>query len=479
MNVRYFKKDIMGIIAAVIMVFLLSAVIDTRLDMVVFDRNQKMLEDYERINEAVIRYDQSRLSFRLYNRNRDRASLLDYNEAKEDVSSALLKLSPVFGENEETSMNYRIVSQMLEHRDELIDAYVMYSVQGESLSGDLEYILNLSDRISAQMNSLASSYLKQMNRANEENMLWYQKNQAISNGLTFLILLTLIIMILVLSRKVKGKLLEASGVITEIRNRNFSVKSMERTPYEDVNAFIDTMNTMKDEIRDLILQTQDYARSQIQYEKQKRLLAESRMKALQLQINPHFLFNTLSIVIRHIQFGELETSIKLIKETSKILRSSLGKKEGTIPLDDEIELINAYIFIQQLHLKERVEITLDVRKAYGNGIVEVPALVIQPLVENAVMHGMRETTEGGRIDILIMEKSDKVEVVVKDNGLGIEPMILEKIRSGSYEGHIGLLNVVERLELVYNRGDVFTIESSEGEGTRVTLNLYKGREEDV
>jgi len=239
------------------------------------------------------------------------------------------------------------------------------------------------------------------------------------------------------------------------------------------------MNNMKDEIKDLILQTEEHARSQIQYEKQKRLLAESRMKELQLQINPHFLFNTLSIVIRHIQFGELETSIKLIKETSKILRSSLGKRRGTIPLDDEIELLNAYIFIQQLHLKDRVEISLDVRKAYGNEILEVPPLVIQPLVENAVMHGMSETTDGGKIDIMIMEKVDKVEVSVKDNGLGISPDILEKVRSGSYEGHIGLLNVVERLRLIYDRDDVFSIDSNKGEGTTVVLSLYKRREEDV
>jgi len=169
--VRYFKKDIIGILAAVIMVFLVSAVIDTRLDMVVFERNQEMLEDYERINDAVISYDQSRLSFRLYNRNRDKASLEEYKISKADVFSALEELSPVFGNNEETNMNYRIVSQMLEHREELIDAYVLYAVQGESLSEDLEYILSLSDRISAQMNSLASSYLQQMNSVNEENML--------------------------------------------------------------------------------------------------------------------------------------------------------------------------------------------------------------------------------------------------------------------------------------------------------------------
>jgi len=438
-----------------------------------------MLEDYEKINETVISYDQSRLSFRLYNRDRNEGDFGEYEVATLNVIQSLEELSSVFKEDERSNMNYRIVSQMLEHRNEMIRFYENYEVQDKTFSRDLDYIVILSERISAQLNSLTSSYLNQMNDMNEENMIWYQNMQNFSNGLTFLILLSLIVVIFFIARIVKKKLEEAAQVVSEIGNRNFAVENVERTGFKDVNVYIDTMNNMKGEIKDLIAQTEAYTKSQIQYEQQKRMLAESRMKELQLQINPHFLFNTLSIVIRHIQFGEKETSIKLIKETSKILRSSLGKKKGIIPLDDEIELLNSYIFIQQLHLKDRVEISLDVRKAYGNEVLEVPPLVIQPLVENAVMHGMSSMTSGGKIDIRIIERADRVVVEVEDNGKGIPQDIIEKVSSGSYDGHIGLLNVIRRLQFLYDREDVFDIRSEEGKGTTVILNLYKRRAEDV
>ncbi|MFH5835505.1 sensor histidine kinase [Proteiniclasticum sp. C24MP] len=476
---RYFKKDIIAIIVAVILVFLFSAIVDIRLDMEIFDRNRKMLEDYEEINETVMDYDQSRLYFRLYNRDRNANDFAEYQRATDKVTASLEELSSVFREDERSSMNYRIVSQMLEHRSEMIRAYENLEIQDRTLSKDLEYIIILSERVSTQLNSLASSYLNQMNDMNEKNLIWYQNRQNLSNALTFLILLSLIVLTLFIGRAMKKKLLEAAQVVSEIGNRNFQVKNLERTHYKDVNVYIDTMNDMKEEILALIAQTEAYARSQIQYEQQKRMLAESRMKELQLQINPHFLFNTLSIVIRHIQFKEYDTSIQLIKETSKILRSSLGKKKGMIPLDDEIDLLNSYIFIQQLHLKDRVEISLDVRKAYGNEVLEVPPLVIQPLVENAVMHGMSAVTSGGSIDIRIMERADRVEVEVEDNGKGIPQEIIEKVKSGTYEGHIGLLNVIRRLQLLYEREDVFELRSEEGKGTHVKLYLYKRRQKDV
>ena len=476
---RYFKKDIIAIFVAVILVFMISAIVDTRLDMEIFDRNQKMVRDYEKINETVMDYDQSRLYFRLYNRDRNSDDFREYEEATKKVTASLEELSSVFREDERSNMNYRIVAQMLAHRSEMIEAYENLEIQDRTLSRDLDYILILSERVSTQLNSLASSYLNQMNDMNEKNLIWYRNRQNLSNALTFVILLSLVVAMLFIARAMKRKLQEAAQVVSEIGNRNFSVKNMERTHYRDVNVYIDTMNEMKEEIRDLIARTESYARSQIQYEQQKRMLAESRMKELQLQINPHFLFNTLSIVIRHIQFREYETSIQLIKETSKILRSSLGKKQGMIPLDDEIELLNSYIFIQQLHLKDRVEISLDIRKAYGNEVLEVPPLVIQPLVENAVMHGMSQVTSGGRIDIRILEKADRVQVEVKDNGNGIPQEILEKVRTGTYEGHIGFFNVIRRLQLLYERDDVFELRSEEGKGTLVMLYLYKRREKDV
>ncbi len=470
---RNLRKDLSGIFIAVILTFLIATLVDARLDMVIFNRNQTLLINYEKINSAIINYDQAKMSFSLYKRNREEKTLEDYKNFSKEVPNNLKELAPIFVQNEKTQMNYRIVSQMLEHRDEVIDSYVNYIPKSETLSKDLEYIQDLSERISSQMNSLMSSYLNQMNEINAENIAWYSRTQFISNGLAFGTLLFLIMIVLYTVKKLKLKIIEATQLVKEIGEENFAVKNMERTRYLDINVYIDTINNMKEKIEKLITQTQEYARKEIHFEQQKRLLAESRMKELQLQINPHFLFNTLSIVIRHIQFGEHETSIKLINETSKILRSSLGKKKPTIPLDDEIELLKSYIYIQQLHLKDRVEINLDIRKAYGREVVNVPPLVVQPLVENAVMHGMRDITKNGQISITILEKIDEVEIAVHDNGKGISHEVIERIKSGNFEGHIGLLNVINRLQILYNRDDVFEIESDEGRGTLIRLHLFK------
>ena len=137
-----------------------------------------------------------------------------------------------------------------------------------------------------------------------------------------------------------------------------------------------------------------------------------------MQMNPHFLFNTLSLVIRSIQLGERDTSIQLVKAISKILRSSIEINTVSIPLDAEIELLQSYLYIQKLHLKGRVTFCLDVRKSFMDEDVMIPPLTIQPLVENSIQHGLKDRVNGGKVDILITEKPDYIEAVVADNGVG-------------------------------------------------------------
>lgn len=467
------KKDIIGILLSIVLVYLVSAVFDTGLDLIVFRKNEAMIENYEEINRAITRYDLSKVAFRMYNRNRDESRYIEYLREHEEVIRSLDALADKFKENEITQMNYRILSQMLEHRHGMILDYHTLEINQVSLSEDLSYIFILSDRISSQMNTLMSSYLDVVDVTNNENMLWHRKMQALSNGSLFLILISLIMLSGLTVRRVKSKFHEVTFVVKKIGNRGFSVNDVPRTHYQDVNVFVDTMNEMKGEIRELIGQTEAFAQEKILHKQQKRLLAESRIKQLQLQINPHFLFNTLSIIIRHIQLGENENSIQLIKATSKILRSSLANKTLTISLDEEIELLNSYLLIQQIHLMDRVDIVLDIQKAYGNVILKVPPLIIQPIVENAVMHGMKDITEGGKIDITIVERASYVEVMVKDNGPGISEEMADTLLHGELSEHIGIHNVVQRLKLLYERDDVFSINSEPGQGTRVVMKFFK------
>ena len=207
----------------------------------------------------------------------------------------------------------------------------------------------------------------------------------------------------------------------------------------------------------------------------KERLAEAKVRELQMQMNPHFLFNTLSLVVRSIQLGERDTSIQLVKAISRILRSSIEIKTMSIPLDAEIELLQSYLYIEKLHLKGRVTFCLDVRKSFLDKDVMIPPLTIQPLVENSIQHGLKDRISGGKVDILITEKLEYIEVVVADNGVGFPIIDEQKEFSQNVaipKTSIGLNNVRERLKLFYKKEDVLQIERLNGV-TKITLKLYK------
>lgn len=274
-----------------------------------------------------------------------------------------------------------------------------------------------------------------------------------------------------------------TGAATQIMNQNFDSPDIKEDRYVELNVVIQTFNDMKHTIRDMIEEINrnfeirgKLSEQLLENERQKRRLAESKMKELQMQINPHFLFNTLSLVIRSIQFDENETSITLIRAISKILRSSIETHALAIPLDDEIDLLESYIYIQRIHCKGRISIQLDIRKSYANDDVMVPPLIIQPLVENAIKHGLKNVAADGRVSIVIVEKPEHILVTVEDNGCGLSDEALENLNRHASTNSIGLLNVMERLQLIYHREDVMQVESG-SYGTKITLFLYRKREE--
>jgi len=184
-------------------------------------------------------------------------------------------------------------------------------------------------------------------------------------------------------------------------------------------------------------------------------------------------------VVRHIQLGEKDISIQLIQSISKILRSSIEIKSLTIPLDDEIELLQAYLYIQKLHMQGRVTFYLDVRKSFVDHEFKIPPLIVQPLVENSVQHGLKDKIKDGKVEISITEKMDCMEVVVADNGVGFQGeaekvSCTSRLEEGISKTSIGFNNVRERLKLYYGRDDVMKVERID-DITKITLKLYKTR----
>ena len=207
------------------------------------------------------------------------------------------------------------------------------------------------------------------------------------------------------------------------------------------------------------------------YEKQ-LLLQDTRYKMLQAQINPHFLYNTLSTLSWLVRAGKTEDANRLIISLGDMLRAALSPKQNTTAAAD-VQLVRNYIDIQQLRYKRRAAFALET-----DGNLEswyLPHFTLQPLVENAIKYGVEESEDVCEITVTARAEADTLTLAVHNTGAPIEPQRLAEMRSFTVkpQGHgIGLKNIYERLSMLYTAFD-FAIESSETDGTTVKIVLKK------
>jgi len=208
-------------------------------------------------------------------------------------------------------------------------------------------------------------------------------------------------------------------------------------------------------------------RIEMKLQVQERLLLQSRMEALQSQINPHFLFNTLNSIASLVRFDPDMARVLIVKLAS-ILRRLQRKGDAFVHLRDEVEFIDDYLDIEvvrfgrdKLHVvKDLDPVTLD---------MVVPTMVLQPLVENSIKHGLAPRIEGGSITLRSRLSEGFLVVEVQDNGVGM-PLAGEGtlVEPG---GGIGMSNVAERLKVLYGDAATMTISSADGQGTLVVLRV--------
>lgn len=203
---------------------------------------------------------------------------------------------------------------------------------------------------------------------------------------------------------------------------------------------------------------------------QKELLNEAHCQMLQMQINPHFLFNTLNLIVHTIQAGETRTAARLVKSTADLLRSSLAITQVQIPLQQELELLKLYLAIFQERYQGRISLELSIQEAFPSLLI--PPFIIQPLIENSLKHGLKDALEGSQICISIKDYTEYSLLTVTDNGDGAIPDLLPQILKGNISG-IGIRNIYERLHRLYPQKDVMEIWTTPGKGTSVRIKLYK------
>ena len=248
------------------------------------------------------------------------------------------------------------------------------------------------------------------------------------------------------------------------------------------NAF----NAMDDQIRLYIGELREKAdieknlrETELKNLSMQNMLNASELKALQSQINPHFLFNTLNSITQLAMLEEADETYELIINVSGMLRYNLRRLDTPVMLSEELENLNRYFYIQKVRYGDSVDFDVQVKDPEILRIL-IPCLSLQPIVENSMIHGFESSEKKGMIHILCDSDEDNFIIRIEDNGVGMEPEIIERIMRADDEvnrGHstgIGMRNVMYRLALFYKE-DVFDITSELGSGTCVILRIPRGR----
>ena len=214
----------------------------------------------------------------------------------------------------------------------------------------------------------------------------------------------------------------------------------------------------------LPLKVWNNTRTEVKLEEQERLLMQARLDALTSQINPHFLFNTLNSVSALIRTNPQEARGVVLK-LSRILRRRLRHHDNFASLRDELEFINDYLSIEITRFGDKLRFVENIDPDTLDMLV--PSMLLQPLVENSVKHGLASKVEGGQITIETHRIANRLQVIIQDDGVGIPE---EKLATLLREG-IGVSNVTERLKVLFGTDYKMWIDSQAGRGTRISIEV--------
>lgn len=213
-------------------------------------------------------------------------------------------------------------------------------------------------------------------------------------------------------------------------------------------------------------------------ERQSQLATVAKLDALQAQVNPHFLYNALNTINMYINKNP-SYARKLVVKLSMLLRYLLGSNGRFISLDEEISYIKDYTAFEIARFEDKLNIVIDIDPDLKD--LKIPVFTIQPLVQNAIIHGLLPKDNGGTITVTAVKTNDELNICVSDNGIGIEKSELDKIFCSGYGKGlgIGISNVNERLILLYGEKYSLKIESVYNQGTKASFSIPNIKKEGI
>jgi two-component system, sensor histidine kinase YesM len=293
----------------------------------------------------------------------------------------------------------------------------------------------------------------------------------IQGGFLVLFLIGLIVLV----REFTKPIIRLHDVTKAIKQGDLTAR-IELSGNNDVAQLGQSFNHMLDTIEEMI--------EQVKLQEEAKRNAELDM--LQAQINPHFLFNVLNAIRLKIKMEGDTSSASLIYSLSALLRMTINRNNSFIPLEEELTIVKHYVDLMKFRHHHDVELEIEVNEAASS--IEVPRFFLQPVIENAIIHGSNDKKE--IIKIIANEQSNShLELIITDNGKGMEKLTLERLQEKVFQQNdntyvksnqsfngIGVQNVYQRMKLIYGEAFQMRIDSIEGKGTTLTFQIpvHKG-----
>lgn len=450
----------------------------------------KMIDDYNkfmkinvRLSDLSLKFNSSWLYFDSYMKNKDSEIYEKMIEANEEIDSIINEVSPYIKFDTESSIYFRNLTNMNEWFQEQTNLVIQRDESNLETYEQYMKIRTMNYYISQHSRSLISSFL-QYTESYYSEML--DKYKLLDTNLYFLLVLTIfinVILLKVINDDILITLANLSTYAKQLSNANWDIPDIKGDSYKELDDLTDAFNHMKKSINLYINELNEKAELERNYQSEKikniekdKVIRETQLNAMQMQINPHFLFNNLNTVSRMAMFEGAEKTVELVDSLSKILRFNLTNKENLIRLEDEINIVKAYILIQKIKYEDRMCFDFNIDEELND--LYIPPMIIQLLIENAIKHGFSGSKRNGCIITTIRKVDEYVQIAIKDNGNGIEKDELELLlggkaihKKGKNSTGLGIKNISNRLELYFGRKDLLNIVSEEGIGTKVEIMI--------
>ena len=410
---------------------------------------------------------------------------IQYQTTKEEIQNMIDPLYEEFDSLEiyfnikaidnSTAMYFDFFEQAILEREQGIENYYINFYEGRDIQkytvGYIQSLLNLS----------LSEGMKLYNQVVREAEVMRQLSIiTIAAMFIFAMLIGLL-----LTNKLVNPIKKLAQVSMSMAQGNLDVESVSISSKDEIGVLADSFSIMSANIRKYV---QDL-KQKVEIEKKLRLeelkiirmeqlVKEARFEALQSQINPHFLFNTLNTISRTAMFENANKTVKLTRTLSNLFRYRLRQKISIVPMSQELYIIGEYVYLQKVRFGERLNYIEDVSDECKD--VPVPVFLFQPIIENAIIHGIEPKMRGGKIRIKAIAKNDSsgqthIIVRITDTGVGIPKEQLNKIRRFDITAGngIGIANVYQRLRIASKQSGQLIIRSRPNEGTCVEIRFAK------